>query len=96
MQRTELAPYLGRRCQVMVECDACGGTHTHEGTLAAARKPGELEIDGRTYPYGRVRALVLAPSEGEGAELGVPRTAWNVALIAGVALAVVEVLRVMT
>jgi len=80
----------------MVECDACGGTHTHEGTLAAARKPGELEIDGRTYPYGRVRALVLAPSEGEGAELGVPRTAWNVALIAGVALAVVEVLRAMT
>lgn len=61
MPSREIAPYLGRRCQVMVSCPACGETHVHEGTLNAARQPGEVQLDGRAYPLSEIRALIASP-----------------------------------
>ena len=93
MQVADLAPYFGRRCQMMVQCAACGRTHTHEGTLSAARRPGELAIDGRIYQYAEIRALVLAPVEWDGATAGVSRPSYMATLFAGVALALLCALR---
>lgn len=94
MQKTDLRSFLGHRCQLMVECLACGGTHVHEGMLAAAREPGELQIDGRSYPFNQVRALISAPAtEIDPAPAMIARPALDVAVIAGVALAALTVLR---
>ena len=94
VQTTDLAPFLGRRCQLMVQCTACGRTHVHEGTLGAARRPGELQIAGRTYEVTQVRALVLAPSDGDAAT-AVSRSLFNLALFAGLGLALLTAVRVL-
>jgi hypothetical protein len=91
---TDLAPYLGRRCQLMVQCAACGRTHVHEGTLGAAARPGELQIAGWTYEVTQVRALVLAPSDGDADTTAIPRAPFNLALVAGLGLALLTALRI--
>ena len=93
VQTLDLAPYLGRRCQMMVQCAACGRTHVHEGTLGTAPRPGELEIAGRNYDVTQVRALVLAPSDGEATTALVSRPLFNLALLSGLALALFTVVR---
>lgn len=93
MQAADLAPFLGRRCQVMVQCAACGRTHTHEGALMATQQPGELSVDGRTYQYTQVRALVLAPVDGEAPAVAVSRPFVVVVIWAGVALALLSAVR---
>lgn len=62
MPSREIAQYLGRRCQVMVSCPACGETHVHEGTLNAARLPGEVQLNGHAYPLAEIRALIASPN----------------------------------
>lgn len=93
MQTLDLAPYLGRRCQVMVQCAACGRTHVHEGTLGAAQRPGELEIAGRNYDVTQVRALVLVPCDGEVATALISRPLVNLALLSGLGLALLALVR---
>ena len=95
MQTTDLTPYLGRRCQLMVQCAACGRTHVHEGTLGAASRPGELQIAGRTYEVTQVRALVLAPCEGDASSTLVSRPLFGLALFSGLGLALLTALRVL-
>ena len=66
MRLRDIGPYIGRRCQMMVQCRACGGTHVHEGTLDVARRPGEVQLDGYCFLLSEIRALVAAPlSEGD-------------------------------
>jgi hypothetical protein len=57
MPLQDLTPYLGQRCQVMLDCAVCGRTHTHEGTLAISRRPGEFELGGHTFDLSQIRAL---------------------------------------
>jgi hypothetical protein len=93
VQTRELDSLLGHRCQLMVYCAACGGTHVHEGTISLSPRPGEIQIDGHTYPVGQVRA-VLALSEPEGT--AVPRATFDLVLLSGVALAALSALRLWT
>jgi hypothetical protein len=86
----ELNSLLGRRCQLMVHCPACGGTHVHEGTIALARSPGEIQVDGHSYALGQVRAVVTLP-EPDGAMI--PRRIFDLAFISGLVLAAFSALR---
>jgi hypothetical protein len=94
VQVTDLAPYLGRRCQLMVQCSACGQTHVHEGTLGVTARPGEVEIVGQVYEFTQVRALVLAHGDGEPPR-AVSRSFFNVVLGSGLVLALLTALRVL-
>lgn len=70
----DLAPYLGRNCQVMVLCSTCGGQHTHTGTLSVAREPGEMHIGNARVGVQQIRALVDVPSiEPERGGIALPR-----------------------
>jgi hypothetical protein len=95
VRTTDLAPYLGRRCQLMVQCAACGRTHVHEGTLGVAPRPGELQIAGRTYEVSQVRALILAPSDGDANTTLIPRALLNLALFSGLGLALLTAVRIL-
>jgi hypothetical protein len=37
-------PFLGRHCQVVLACHACGGVHRRAGRLTAGRRLGELRL----------------------------------------------------
>lgn len=86
----ELNSLLGHRCQLMVQCPACGGTHVHEGTVSLSSRPGEIQIDGRDYALGQVRA-VLALSEPTGTE--VPRRVFDLIFLSGIGLAALSAFR---
>jgi hypothetical protein len=87
MRLQDIAPYLGRRCQMMVECPVCGGTHVHEGTLGVARQPGEVEVAGHAYSLGQIRALTPAPgAEPLDRTLAIPRPLFDLVWQAGLLL----------
>lgn len=95
MPTNDLTPYIGRRCQLMVDCPACGGTHVREGLIARARTPGDLLIDGFAVTPGDVRALVALPvGDVDGPE--VDRRVFNLVVLSGLALAAVSALRLAT
>ena len=89
----DLSPFLGRRCQMMVQCTACGGTHVHEGTLAATGRPGELLVDGRSFPLTAIRALVTVSTPDAEPEPTISRGLYNLAWLSGIALAALTALR---
>ena len=90
----DILPYLGRRCQMMVCCDACGGVHVHEGTLAVARKPGEVQLDGRSFTLRQIRALVASPTmDATREDASISRRAFNLLWQAGVLLAALSAFR---
>jgi hypothetical protein len=93
---TDITPYLGRRCQVMVACPTCGGAHTHEGTLAPARGPGELQLDGQHFALNQIRALVPSQTDddGDARSITVSARTFNLVLQAGLLLAALSALRV--
>ncbi len=75
MSTHELTQFVGRHCQVMVDCPACGRTHGHEGKLALSRRPGEIEVDGHVFDLTEVRALHPAPvseTESHGFTISAP------------------------
>jgi hypothetical protein len=86
MRICEIAPYLGRRCRMMVQCPACGNTHVHEGTLAAAALPGEVQLDGHAYAISRIRALTAAGPEPAGRQRVVPPSLMNLVWQVGLLL----------
>ena len=90
----ELTALVGRYCQVMVDCPACGRLHVHEGTVSLAREPGAITVDGRSLPLGQVRAvLAVPPSENEG--VGIPRRVVDLAFVGGLAFAALTLLRLL-
>jgi hypothetical protein len=95
MRLCEIAPYLGRRCRMMVQCPACGGTHVHEGTLDVAPLPGEVQLDGHAYAIGQIRALTSAGSEPGRRERGVPRPVFDLVWQAGLLLMALSAARVL-
>lgn len=74
----------------MVYCVACGGTHVHEGTISLSPRPGEIQIDGHTYPLGQVRAVLALP---EPEQTAIPRAVFDLALFSGIALAALSAFR---
>lgn len=86
MRICEIAPYLGRRCRMMVQCPACGGTHVHEGKLDAAALPGEVRLDGHAYAVGQIRALTATGPEPADHKRGIPRQVFDLLWQAGVLL----------
>jgi len=74
----------------MVQCNACGGVHVHEGTVSLAHQPGEIEVDGHRYALRDVRAVIALP-EPEGA--AIPRATFDLMLVGGLALAALSVLQ---
>lgn len=74
----------------MVQCAACGGTHVHEGMMSLSPRPGEIEMDGRTYALGQVRAVLALPEADVPA---IPRRVFDLALLSGVALAALSAFR---
>jgi len=90
----DVVPYLGSRCQVMLRCLACGGTHTHDGTLTAGRGPGELQLGSVTFRVDQVRALVQEVRHAEqGADTTVfARQTVNLLLQGGFLLAALSAL----
>jgi len=86
MRLSEIAPYLGRRCRMMVQCPACGSTHVHEGTLNVAAQPGEVQLDGHAYAVGQIRALTAAGPEPADDRRGIPRPLFNLLWQAGLLL----------
>jgi hypothetical protein len=79
----------------MVQCQACGGTHVHEGTLNVSRQPGEVQLGGQQFTLNQIRALAPAPVLERPAESGValPGWAFNLLLQAGIALTALSLLR---
>ncbi len=93
MSACDLSPYLGRRCQMMVHCTACGGTQVHEGTLAATGRPGELLVDGRLFPLTAIRALVTVSTPDADPEPTISRGLYNLIWLSGIALTALTALR---
>ena len=93
MPACDLSSYLGRRCQMMVHCTACGGTHVHEGTLATTGRPGELLVDGRAFPLSAIRALVMVSTPDAEPEPTISRGLYNLVWLSGIALAALTALR---
>ena len=94
MRFRDLSPFIGRHCQLMVDCDACGGTHVHEGTLALARQPGEVQLGGRSYPVHQIRALVDVPATEAAAEgITISMRAFQMLWQAGLLLAMLAAAR---
>lgn len=90
----DLSTYIGRRCRVVVHCPACGGLHTHEGTLAVSRRPGEVQLDGQQFTLGQIRAVSAVPGlETSGDSLLISGRAFNLLLQAGALLATLTALR---
>lgn len=94
MATHDLTPYFGRRCRMMVDCPACGGTHVREGLIARARTPGDLLIDGVSVTFGEVRALVALPASDPESP-AIDRRLFDLVLLSGVALATMSALRLL-
>jgi hypothetical protein len=90
VRNVDLSPMLGRRCQLMVQCPTCGGTHVHEGTVSLSSLPGEIRVDGHTYSLGQVRAVLALTEPDDGA---IPRRVFDLVFLSGVALAALSALR---
>ena len=45
----------------MVNCQACGRTHVHEGTLAVSRQAGEVQLNEQKFMLSQIRALSAVP-----------------------------------
>lgn len=45
----ELQPFLGRDCNAVVRCRACGREHTLNGRLTAGATRGDLLLSGCSY-----------------------------------------------
>jgi hypothetical protein len=90
MRCHDLTALLGRRCQLMVDCSVCGGSHVHEGTVTLARQPGEIDVDGARYPLRDVRAVLALP---EGESRTISRAMFDLVLLGGFALAAFSALR---
>lgn len=97
MSTHELTQFVGRHCQVMVDCPACGRTHGHEGKLALSRRPGEIEVDGHVFELTEVRALNPAPvSEGDSNGILISAPVLRFAIQAMVILSMLAALRAST
>ena len=90
----DLTALVGRYCQVMIDCRACGRLHVHEGTVSLAREPGAIVVDGRSLPLGQVRALVAVPAP-ELESAAIPRRLVDLAFVGGLALTALTLLRLL-
>lgn len=54
MDPRELEPFFGQLCLAVVFCRACRRPHAQRGMLEPARRPGDITLDGITYPTSDV------------------------------------------
>ena len=69
----------------MVNCQACGRTHVHEGTLAVSHQAGEVQLNEQQFMLSQIRALapvpVLETSEAASISGWAFRLLWQVVLL---------------
>ena len=57
MEPTDLRPYLGHDCSVVVRCQACGREHERTGVLAAGPHGGDVSLAGIVYDVQDIVAV---------------------------------------
>jgi hypothetical protein len=65
MDPKELRDLYGRHCRARVHCQPCGKVHTVTGTLGPGRRPGDVAVDGQTYPSSDIVSVIAdGPASG--------------------------------
>ncbi len=81
MALDEMKPFLGRPCQVVVRCRACGGRHTRHGQLKPGQRDGDLLLSGFVYSPDEVVSIQAAEHRSDQAGDGISM-AWVVPVMA--------------